>query len=105
MPGLSLLVNLLQFVVKNRSQLAVENIALRHRLAVYKRSVKRPVIKDGDRIIWLTVMRMLKEWREALVFVQPATLIKWHGRVSAATGGGSPDPGRVDRRSGWRSSF
>ncbi len=65
MPDLSLLVNLLQLAVKDRTQLALENIALRHQLAVYKRSVKRPNIKDGDRIFWLTMMRMLREWRNA----------------------------------------
>ena len=56
MPDLALLVNLLQLAVKDRTQLALENIALRHQLAVYKRSVQRPNIKDGDRIFWLTVM-------------------------------------------------
>ena len=61
MHDLVLLVNLLQLAVKDRTQLALENIALRHQLAVYKRSVARPNIKDGDRIFWLTVMRMLKE--------------------------------------------
>ncbi len=78
MPDLALLVNLLQFAVKDRTQLALENIALRHQLAVYKRSVGRPNINDGDRIFWLTVMRMLKEWRQALVFVQPETVVRWH---------------------------
>ncbi len=78
MPDFPLLVNLLQLAVKDRTQLVLENIALRHQLAVYKRSVKRPNINDGDRIFWLTVMRMLKEWRQALVFVQPATVVKWH---------------------------
>ena len=80
MPDLGLLVNLLQLAVKGRKQLALENIALRHQLAVYKRSVKRLNINDGDRIFWLAIMRMLREWCEALVFVQPATLIKWHRR-------------------------
>ena len=56
----------------------LENIALRHQLAEYKRSVGRPNITDRDRIFWLTVMRMLREWRDALVIVQPATVIKWH---------------------------
>ena len=56
MPDLASLVTLLQLAVKDRTQLALENIALRHQLAVYKRSVKRPNIKDGDRIFWLTVM-------------------------------------------------
>ena len=49
MPDLSLLVNLLQLAVKERTQLALENIALRHQLAVYKRSVKRPRIEDSKR--------------------------------------------------------
>ena len=40
--------------------------------------MKRPIIKDGDRIFWLTVMRMLREWRSALVFVQPDTVVGWH---------------------------
>ena len=41
MPQLALLVNLLQLAVKDRTQLALENIALRHQLAVCKRSVQR----------------------------------------------------------------
>ncbi len=48
MPDLSLLVNLLQLAVMDRTQLALGNIALRYQLAVYKRSVKRPNINDGD---------------------------------------------------------
>ena len=60
MPDLSLLVNLAWLAVKDRTQLALESIALRHQLAVCKRSVKRPNIKDGDRIFWITVMRMLR---------------------------------------------
>ncbi|MFT4540708.1 MAG: putative transposase [Planctomycetota bacterium] len=78
MPDIALILNLLQPVAKDRSQLALESIALRHQLAVYKRSVNRPNIRDGDWIFWLTVMRMLREWREALVFVQPATVVRWH---------------------------
>jgi putative transposase len=40
--------------------------------------VQRPNINDSDRIFWLTVMRMLKEWRSALVFVKPDTVVRWH---------------------------
>ena len=39
MPDLALLVALLQLAVKDRTQLTLENIALRHQLAAYKRSV------------------------------------------------------------------
>jgi len=80
MPNLAILFQMFQFVLKDRTQLALENIALRQQLAVYKRAVKRPKIEDRDRIFWMSVMGMLKEWKEALVFVQPQTVIKWHRR-------------------------
>ncbi len=35
MPDLAILLQVLQFVVKDRTQLALENIALREQLAVY----------------------------------------------------------------------
>ena len=40
------------FGVLFRSQLSlrVENVALRHQLAVYRRTVKRPIIRPADRI-------------------------------------------------------
>ena len=78
MPDLAALVALLRLATKDRAQLTLENIALRHQLAVYKRSAGRPNISDRDRIFWLTVMRILRRWRDALVIVQQATVIKWH---------------------------
>jgi len=74
----STLDSLFRLLLKGRTQLALENIALRQQLAVYKRTVKRPKIEDRDRIFWMSIMGMLKEWKEALVFVQPRTVIKWH---------------------------
>ncbi|MFT7170029.1 MAG: putative transposase [Paracoccaceae bacterium] len=78
MPDLAVLVALLRLASRDRTRLVLEDIALRHQLAVYKRSVGRPNLSDRDRIFWPTVMRMLREWRSALVIVQPATVIKWH---------------------------
>jgi putative transposase len=78
MPDLSFLISLFQLVLKERTQLALESIALRQQLAVYQRTVKRPKIEDRDRIFWLTVMGMLKEWKDALVIVQSQTVIRWH---------------------------
>ncbi len=104
MPDLTTLFQLFQFVLNDRTQLALENIALRQQLAVYKRTVKRPKTEDRDRIFWLTVMGMLKEWKEALVFVQPRTVVAWPGRASGTTGGGSRRRSTVARRSAWRSA-
>jgi hypothetical protein len=78
MPDLAALISLLRLAIRDRTQLVLESIALRHQLAVYKRSVGRPNVTDRDRIFWLTTMRMLKDWRNALVIIQPATVIKWH---------------------------
>ena len=76
MPGLDTLFDLLQLAIKERTQLALENIALRQQLAVYKRSVKRPNINDSDRIFWMTIMRFLREWKEAIAIVKPETVVK-----------------------------
>jgi putative transposase len=62
-----------------RSQLSlrVENVALRHQLAIYRRTVKRPSIRPEDRILWSWLSRRWARWREVLVFVQPETAIAW----------------------------
>ena len=70
MPDPAILVSLFRLLLKDRTQLALENLALRQQLAVYKRTVKRPKIEDQDRIFWPTMIGMLKEWMEALVLVQ-----------------------------------
>ena len=80
MPNLATLVAFLEFACKDRAQLVLENAALRHQLAVLKRSVTRPRIEDSDRIFWVMLRRLLKEWREALFFVKPDTIVRWHRR-------------------------
>src|SRR5438876_1937502 len=62
-----------------RSQLSlrVENIALRHQLAIYQRTVKRPRIRPEDRIFWSWLSRHCATWHEVLVVVQPTTVIAW----------------------------
>jgi putative transposase len=62
-----------------RSQLSlrVENVALRHQLAIYQRTVKRPSIRPEDRILWSWLSCRWARWREVLVFVQPETVIAW----------------------------
>jgi hypothetical protein len=46
---------LMAYVVSHfRSQdaLRLENMALRHQLAVYQRTVKRPKLRPADRLFW-----------------------------------------------------
>lgn len=58
----------------------LEILALRHQLAVCMRSVKRPSVKPADRILWAWLSRIWTGWKRVLVFVQPATVIKWRRR-------------------------
>jgi transposase InsO family protein len=62
---------------RSQRSLRVENIALRHQLAIYERTVKRPRIRPEDRILWCWLSRHWALWRELLFFVQPATVIAW----------------------------
>ena len=58
----------------------LEILALRHQLAVCRRSVKRPRLKPADRILWSWLARLWPGWRDALVIVQPRTVIAWQRR-------------------------
>lgn len=78
MAVISQLLALLRSLVAERNKLALENAALRHQLGVLKRSVKRARIQDSDRVFWILMRRFLKDWRDALVFVKPETVIRWH---------------------------
>ena len=48
MPWIVHLLQLVRLLIEDRQRLALENVALRHQLAVLKRSVARPKIHDSD---------------------------------------------------------
>jgi putative transposase len=50
-------------------------LALRHQLTVYQRSKAKPRLKPTDRIPRGWPSRVWPSWQEALVFVQPATVV------------------------------
>ena len=62
----------------SRKDLILENIALRQQLAILKKDKSRPFIKNSDRLFWITLCRLWKEWRSALAVVSPETVIAWH---------------------------
>ncbi len=64
-------------LVRSRTSLQLEIVALRHQLAVYQRSIRRPRIRPADRILWSVISRHWSRWRGVVVFVQPATVIAW----------------------------
>ena len=58
-----LAVALVRVLVRSRSDVVLENLALRHQLAVYQRSHRRPVLSDRDRRFWSSVARSWPAWR------------------------------------------
>ena len=65
---------------RSHVSLQLEIVALRHQLAVYQRRSKRPPLKAEDRAFWVVLSRLWSGWRSAVVFVQPATVVRWQRR-------------------------
>src|SRR5438105_2590074 len=71
---------LFPFLCGGHRQLALENLALRHQLAVYKRTTTRPKLRTTDRLFWVWLARVWAEWRQPLVIVTPDTVLRWQRR-------------------------
>jgi putative transposase len=65
-------------VGRSKSELIAENAFLRQQLIMLKRQVKRPVCTKADRILLVLLARVVRAWNQALVIVQPETLLRWH---------------------------
>ena len=63
---------------RSRADLIAENALLRYQLTLLKQQSKRPRLKPVDRLSLLLLAKVTKTWRQALVIVQPETLLRWH---------------------------
>ena len=63
---------------RRRSDLILENLALRQQLAVFKHGRPRLRLTHPDRLFWFTLSRLWSRWREVLVVVKPETVVGWH---------------------------
>ena len=63
---------------RSRLDLLLEIAALREQLEIYRRQVRRPKLRRGDRLFWIWIRRHWPRWRDALVIVKPATVLRWH---------------------------
>jgi transposase InsO family protein len=69
---------LLLDVVRSRRELIAENALLRQQLLVVARQVKRPKLRGTDRFVLVALAALFTNWRNALLLVQPETLLRWH---------------------------
>jgi hypothetical protein len=56
------LFRLLPFLFGGHRQLALETLALRQQLAVYKRTVTRPPLSTTDRLFWVALASVWSGW-------------------------------------------
>jgi hypothetical protein len=78
----ALLGPLLRLLVSPASlrDIALENLALRQQLGVFKRKCPRPRLRRADRFLWVWLSKSWKDWRRALIIVRPETVVAWHRR-------------------------
>jgi hypothetical protein len=69
---------LFRLLLLPRSQLILENLALRQQLAVLSRQRPRSSLCRRDRLFWICLSKLYSGWRSALVLVQPDTVIRWY---------------------------
>ena len=72
------LLALFWLLVASRTDIVLENIALRHQVAVLSRERRCPRLRRLDRVFWVWLSRLWGRWRTALVIVRPETVTRWH---------------------------
>ncbi len=110
LPIISALLAFVAGLFRSRASLCLEHLALRHQLAVYQQTVHRPRLRPTDRLFWAWLSRLWSAWHDALVFVQPRTVIAWQQqrfrdhwrRLSQQGTPGRPADGQGDPRSSSR---
>src|SRR5713101_321862 len=75
---LGILLRTFRSSVRTRRELALENLALRQQLAVWKARQPRPRLTAMDRIFWVVLAKLWKSWRNSLRMVRPETVVGWH---------------------------
>jgi putative transposase len=77
LPVLSALLKFVASLFRSPAALRLENLALRHQLAVYQQTIHRPRLRPSDRLFWAWLSRLWPGWQATLAFVQPRTVIAW----------------------------
>ena len=93
----SSLLALVRAVVRGRGDLVAENLLLRQQLEILTRPTRpQPRLRTRDKLFWILVRWLWRDWRRHLVLVRPETVVGWHRQGWALVWGGrsSRRPGR-----------
>src|SRR5947209_7538340 len=67
--------------LRPRQDLVLENLLLRHQLAVLTRTTRtrpRARLHVWDKLLWVLARQLCTAWREHLMLVTPETVVRWH---------------------------
>jgi hypothetical protein len=96
---------------RDRRDLMVENLLLRHQLHVALSSHPRPDLKSRNRFLWLLVRSLYPDWKQHLILVQPETCrlltrqgwrLYWRWRSGRRLGRPRLSPPHDWSRGSWR---
>src|SRR4029077_16907125 len=80
MPALLLsVIRFVRLLLSGHQAVAIENAALRLQLAAFRRKRKRPVLTWFDRLFWVGLSGVWRNWRWPLLYVHAATVVRWQG--------------------------
>jgi len=83
---IAVIVAWLRHVTASRSDLLIENLALRQQLAILTAKRPRPRMQAVDRFFWLTLRRFWPRWKDALVVIRDSSAC-----IIATSGAKRPD--------------
>ena len=63
--------------LRPKHELALENLALRHQVAVLNRQAHKIRLQGKDRLFWVILRGWWPNWRAALIILRPETVIGW----------------------------
>jgi hypothetical protein len=78
MPALLLsVIRFVRLLLSGHQAVAIENAALRLQLAAFRRKRKRPVLTWFDRLFWVGLSGVWRNWRCPLLYLQADTVVRW----------------------------
>jgi len=79
--ALVVLLRSIGLLCRGHRAVALENLSLRQQLAVLTRTRTRLPLRPWDRPFSILLTSAWREWRTALLIVQPDTVLRWHHRL------------------------
>jgi len=68
-------------LTRSKSELVLENALLRQQLIILQRQTKRPKLTWRDRSFIVLLASKLRTWKDALIIIQPDTVLRWHREI------------------------